>query len=83
MWYKHTATIKFSGRFPIDMLRFDSCFPATGMDTAKIERSLLRERGGGKEEVQVCAYSDRKDHWTLGRWKSFLAVVSEPFTCRA
>lgn len=64
------TTIVVEGRshFPIDMLRYDSCAPATSCDVVLIEQSL-REHG---------QYSIHLDRWSDGgrvaehaRWKSF------------
>jgi hypothetical protein len=52
------------GPFPIDMLRYDNCWPATESDSGKVMRSVLGERVG---EVQIA----HADELTAQRWKSF------------
>ena len=64
-------TVEGRGQFPYDMLRYDSCYPRTGIDAAK-----LVERGPRRIEMVMV------DHYGHGperqRWASFLwTVVSE------
>ena len=64
--YVHQARVTGFGEFPLDMLRYDACHPATEADTAVIEHS--RERRSVNVE-QTSA--QRHDPWTVGRWSSF------------
>lgn len=52
--------------FPIDMLRYDACYPASEHDSAVI-RASIDDRG--PEPYTVDVYARRP--LTLGRWKSF------------
>ena len=74
MLYLHEATVHVRGRFPVDMLRYDSCFPATAEDASAITDSV-RERPRGTGRVRLQAFSKNKIHWTPARWKSFCAEI--------
>jgi hypothetical protein len=55
--------------FPIDMLRYDECSPATEHDSAKICQSLA---GTGRLEIGIRYMGHGAGHGlTAGRWKSF------------
>lgn len=60
------AIVVGSGPFPIDMLRYDCCSPATEEDSHLIERSME-----GWTKWEVCVKSELKREWTAGRWQSF------------
>ena len=71
------AKITGKGDFPTDMLRYDSCYPATEQDSYIIEQSF---RKFSSWEVYVRKVSrnsktTRKKSplcdWTVGRWESF------------
>lgn len=61
-------TIPPFGEFPMDMLRYDACFPARSVDSANMVGRSDEER-----EVVVARGSETKAHagWTEGRWKTF------------
>ncbi len=57
--------------FPIDMLRYDSAWPASEEDANKIARSVRNEGSEGNDEIEVLMRG-----WpTVDRWKSFGWVV--------
>ena len=65
--YSTTFTVRGSGAFPIDMLRYDACFPAS-------------ERGDwgdwdwadGSRDIKLRKVHDGKNpHLTPRRWESF------------
>lgn len=72
MIYRHEAT--FSGRFafPIDMLRYDNCFPASQEAAGRIVESLSSVTRD-QFEVRVAQHTDKKNgaRWTVARWESF------------
>lgn len=87
--YAHTALVTFSGPtpFPLDMLRYDCCFPARGEDVATITESLERARTGNVPDdrlmlaIQVTRYTDSaQPSWTRGRWQSFGCQISHGST---
>ena len=66
----HRFEVTGSDQFPIDMLRYDTCFPLYESDSTIIRRSLR----GVDDGVQIVALG----HWgpsswvpTGGRWKSY------------
>jgi hypothetical protein len=62
--------------FPLDMLRYDRCYPVDGDSAAAIARSLDRDnRDTPRETYQVTLISDNPP--TSGRWASFLWHVKE------
>lgn len=62
------VTIPPGGEFPLDMLRYDNCFPCRTGDALNLAGCSTEER-----EVYVARYSDSKRdaRWTPRRWKSF------------
>jgi hypothetical protein len=69
---KYCYTVEGRMSFPLDMLRYDRCWPADGDSAAEIYASFDRtERGTFK----VNLVSDNKP--TSGRWQSFLWSVKE------
>lgn len=56
-------TVKGNGMFPIDMLRYDNCWPATSEDAAKLA-------GRGPREVTLGTRNRTAP--TVGRWPSFM-----------
>lgn len=55
------------GIFPLDMLRYDQCFPMSGADVEKMEDGDYREI----RTVRLCACSHVNYQPTEGRWSSF------------
>lgn len=81
MMYKHTMTVSGRGLFPLDMLRYDTCFPVKQTDVDAIHASLIRDED--HYVVTVMQYSDSKKHgYTLARWASFGTACSEPVSER-
>lgn len=63
--WKQTATVKGEGYFPLDMLRYDKCYPAGEEDSAAIA-------GTGEREINVVHVSElRFSVFTPARWRSF------------
>ena len=77
--YEHEATVEVNGAFPVDMLRYDRCYPASEEDAKAIAQSLA---GTEREpyRVTVKALSPSREHWTKARWRSFGAVVVKTVT---
>lgn len=72
MWI-HKASITAHGPFPIDMLRYDHCWPTTGEDAAKIEESKY---GHGVTVMVTCHSDKRASPWTIARWQSFNCICN-------
>jgi hypothetical protein len=54
--------------FPVDMLRYDGCWPATEADSYAIHRTFVDPYN---ERIQITLTSDQHPTATAGRWKSF------------
>jgi hypothetical protein len=69
-------TVRGRGEFPLDMLRYESCWPYSGEDVAHIEPSYATAQNREElamREVRLCKYasSKRGPFVTIGRWDSF------------
>jgi hypothetical protein len=64
-----TITVTGMTPFPIDMLRYDACWPASSVDSGKIDASIKRANAEPLEiSLTVAAgYSGP----TVARWASF------------
>jgi hypothetical protein len=63
-FYRFNVVVEGGGDFPIDMLRYDHCVPATENDSYILKRDEYRR----VKLVMFCASGNGP---TLGRWKSF------------
>jgi len=75
--YATEFTVRGKGHFPIDMLRYDACHPATQEDVAWMaseheERELMLRRIGTNKQWKP----------TAERWSSFGWVVTEVYSVR-
>ena len=74
-------TVEGTYPFPVDMLRYDACWPATSEDAVQLAESLAfrrRKDAGtqagileGKRKRQVKLYTNAQNRPTVGRWESF------------
>lgn len=71
MWI-YRFKVKVHLPFPIDMLRYDECFPASQDDSAKMSSD------SGVKEISLIHYHSSK-YWnpTILRWRSFTCEVIE------
>lgn len=67
-------TVRGSGRFPIDMLRYDGCWPFQSTDSFAITHSFTWEHGPEPYEVRLETWQGKP---TVGRWRSFGWDVKE------
>lgn len=87
--YKHFAVVRPSGTFPIDMLRYERCWPSEEAESFKIERVNRREDiygppMDGDRRIEVAKTSgDKTACWEEGRWRSFNCEILETRTERA
>ena len=58
--------------FPVDMLRYDGCYPARAEDAAEISISARRDNLDSRAKVRLIALG-RSKSWrpTMARWDSF------------
>lgn len=64
----HTFVVEGRGSFPIDMLRYDSCWPTSEIDAGLVARSF--ERRQGVRRVETISITGMRAP-TDGRWESF------------
>ena len=73
--FRQRFEVEGHGQFPVDMLRYDACFPDSEIDSGKIDRSLDGS-SIGTWRVRLMRFVWRKsDVPTSDRWKSFLVKV--------
>lgn len=76
MKYQVVFTVAGRGRFPVDMLRYDECFPVNGDSAAAI--GVTREEEGRSAPVRkVRLLTRRASGYTAARWASFGWTVLE------
>lgn len=84
--YKVRPVSKAWADFPIDMLRYDSSFPATETDASTIARTFAVWEPGEEDrtEVELVHLGENRD-WrpTAGRWGSFDWSVTGPLHTEA
>lgn len=61
-------TVCGSGDFPVDMLRYDACWPYNGEDSAAIQPIAY---AGKKELRSVVLETNNPNAPTIARWNSF------------
>lgn len=75
MYYEHVAKVTGFLPFPIDMLRYDYCFPVTEDDSRKIMETLNPDIRAHQTENWTIfvktATTSKHPLWTVGRWESF------------
>lgn len=66
-------TVSGYGDFPIDMLRYDSCWPKSGVDSAEVLKSFYpgQDRRGASRFVTLEGLNEP----TGARWMSFRWTV--------
>lgn len=65
--YLTNFTVEGAGRFPLDMLRYDSCFPLRQEDVSRID-----DRNRERVTVKLAMYhATSKPNITDARWSSF------------
>lgn len=65
-----TFIVKGNLPFPLDMLRYDSCWPKDSRDALDIQRSFDPMQGEIRVELE-CACANPHGAPTIGRWESF------------
>jgi hypothetical protein len=73
--YRTTFTVSGAFPFPVDMLRYDRCMPATERDSYELLHSINRE--GDKPWRVTLIHQGPMRTWlpTNGRWSSFMWSV--------
>lgn len=70
--YLHFARITWAGSFPVDMLRYDHCFPVCEQHAREMEAS---QWSPGESHTAIVARYSHSAKWpfTPARWDSFCA----------
>ena len=69
------ALVIGTGRFPLDMMRYDRCFPASEADASKLQ-TILQQTPVAKPQPWAIRLSKTTDApWTAGRWESFGCTI--------
>jgi len=71
--YRHRATIQTESAFPVDMLRYDACYPSTERDSTVIQNSITDHDGVTVTVERID--TEAGGRWTLGRWRSFCCEI--------
>jgi hypothetical protein len=66
--------------FPVDMLRFDECWPETVQDSEKIKTSF-GFRHGRRVRWEITLLSNRDNVPTTDRWQQFAVEVCSEEEC--
>jgi len=75
--YYQTFVVETNFNFPIDMLRYDCCFPDTEKDSGLIDRSLTSP-GMNRIKVKISRFVNTKNQVpSIERWFSFGCQISE------
>lgn len=70
--YVHTAKATGKGAFPIDMFRYDGCYPHHETDSGKVTSHYSDPQSAAMRTVEIMAITDRKiAPFTEARWASF------------
>ena len=89
--YAIEFVVEGTGRFPVDMLRYDNCFPSSGNDAEHLRKLISGEYDGktgigSSEPYGVCltkfAASKAQATPTDARWRSFGWTVTTKTTAR-
>lgn len=69
-------TVKGQGNFPLDMLRYDGCWPRSSSDSSEIIESMqeIAIRGTDVREIRL---ESATGNLTAGRWNSFGWTITE------
>lgn len=69
--YFHYVKVTGTGDFPVDMLRYDACYPRTTEDALKILGGYTFAFGERRTVELVRVSDSRSNGFTPGRWASF------------
>jgi hypothetical protein len=78
MKYSQRFFVMGKGSFPVDMLRYDQCFPASQDAAVSLDSEIP-----GNRSIELRRYvSDKTTVPTTGRWASFGWTVSNVSTVK-
>jgi len=68
--YLHFFTVEGTNVFPVDMLRYDSCWPVTSEDAVQIGSAIRRDHFGTNPRRSIRLMTENHEP-TTKRWASF------------
>lgn len=68
-FYETIVTVEGDGPFPIDMLRYDCCFPDSETMSERID--FLNDQHNRVIELRRRGLNPRLGQHSIGRWRSF------------
>lgn len=72
----YTFKVTGNGEFPVDMLRYDGCYPRTTEDACNLKLGDFDRKE--KRTVELTMVVNSKDRGpTVDRWRSFMWAVSD------
>lgn len=76
MAYQHFAVITTNSAFPLDMLRYDCCFPVAESDSRRIAESINPRIENRPVSVLVSRFTESPEpRWNYERWHAFQCEV--------
>jgi hypothetical protein len=77
--HRHTVEVTGPCPFPVDMLRYDGCWPAEERDSNTIARTLnpMEDNWNVPYTVRLVKFDTAKPTWGTARWESFKAELKE------
>ena len=79
-----TVTVPVGRCFPIDMFRYDQCWPLDESGSQRIGVQHYEDGSQEEEQIHVCKWHDndpadwQKGVWSVERWKSKFGVKCTP-----
>lgn len=65
--YRYEFAVSGNNPFPLDMLRYDCCWPRSSADVSKLSQAANNRTGSGIIEVTLVGTKEP----TVERWRSF------------
>jgi hypothetical protein len=88
-YHEAEVIVRAGSVFPLDMLRYDSCWPSRSQDVGELAETLsvegrkLQREAGGVVRIHVARTTPHKCNsvWTIERWRSFGVVLKPRCAC--
>ena len=69
--FVHRLIVSGSGQFPVDMLRYDSCYPADTESAVAMISDHRDQNYLDMRDIELTSLSEKGWTPTVGRWNSF------------
>lgn len=70
-FYRHTLEVTCRMAFPVDMLRYDRCYPTSEQDSGRIAWGTGARTPQGRTVKVETVRRGKGNPWTRERWMSF------------